>query len=136
MGFVVDLTDPDTDVEDVRTVVDRTVDDDSVLEAMYQIFEYGFDQSESISDEVLETLLEYGDDNGLTDGASTVGEMRTHLDTQRDKIASNPRLKNMFSELLKITRYLFIGEGKKEALVAQKEGIANDWDLNVTIPVI
>lgn len=142
MALVIELANPETDVEDVRTVVDRMVDD-SVLESMYQLFEYGFGESESIEDEHLRSVLEYGDENGLVSDVGTVDEFREELEAQRQQLeaqskraVSGSRMKDMFKKNLKITRFLFLGDGRKEALAAQREAISEDMDLTVTVPVV
>lgn len=136
MGIVIDIANPETDVEDVRTAVDRMVDDD-VLESMHSLFQYGFGETDTINDEDIETLLEYGDENGLVSDVDTVDSFRDELEAQREQLLSHGGAFNqMTSHLLDVTDYVLIGENRKDALAAQREGISRDWDMTLTIPVV
>ena len=136
MGIVIDLANPETDVEDVRTVVNRMVKDE-VLNFMYRLFEYALGESGSISDEDIKTVISYGEQSGLASGTDTVDELRVEIESQREQLLSNGgATSEMPSHLLNITEYVLLGENQKVALNSQREGISNDWDMTLSIPVI
>lgn len=106
MGIIIDLSKPNTDVEDVQTVFDEQVDD-KVLESLYEICES------------IRSVLEYGDANVLVGEVDTVDEFYERLQAFRQQQVSNPQLDHMFSESLAILRYVLIGDDRREALAAQ-----------------
>lgn len=131
MGISVDIATPDTDIDDLREVVNQNTNED-VREALYEMFAYGFGQQDTIEEEYLETLVEFGGQNGLIQDATSVEELRSELDTQKEQIPSH----RLFSELLNVSRYVLLNEDRENAVRAQKEAISNDWDMSLTVPVL
>lgn len=136
MPVVIDLANPETDIEDLNDMVGRMIEDE-VLEAMYYGFEYTFNISDELDDQYIKTLLEYDAENSIVKDVQTVDEIREKLELQREKIQSqNGEIIELYTNLVQIAEYIFIGENRKRALNAQKEGISRGWEMAVTIPVM
>jgi hypothetical protein len=131
MGISVDIASPDTDIDDLREVVEQNTNED-IREALYEMFAYGFGQQDTIEEEHLEAIIEFSGEYGLVQDASSVEELRIQLDSQKEQIPSH----QLFSELVNVSRYVLLNEDRENAVRAQKEAIANDWDMSLTVPVL
>lgn len=136
MTIVVNLTDPETDIEDVRAVANRALNEE-VLECLNNVFRYGLGETNNIDDDDLHTLLENGHENALVSDVDTVEGFQEELKVQREQTLTgvDREFNKVTSRLLDIVNYIFTGENQKAALDAQKRGISHDSDMEISIPI-
>lgn len=136
MGIVIDVANPETELEDVREVFNQMLDDE-VTESLHSLFQYGFGATDSIDDEEIETIIQHGIETGITSEMDTVDSFRYDLEKQReDLLSKGGEFNRMSSSLMDIIDYVLLGVNRTDAMAAQKEGIANGWNMTLTIPVL
>lgn len=134
MAIRVDISNPETNIDDVREIVLESTDEET-REALYETFKYGLNQQDTIDEKHLEKLVEFGDEKDFPQSADSVEELRESLENQREQIASVGRLADDMSAMADVLYYIYLGEGREDATRVQKKAISSDVDMGFTIPV-
>lgn len=126
----IDVSSPDTSLESVRKLAVAALDED-VREAAYDLFSYAFGQSDSVSDEALETVVNSGLQGTEVD---SVDELRSGLEMEHERnVGGSEFEERLRSSMMDVFRYVFLGENAEAARQSQGEAISNDWDMSVNI---
>ena len=130
MAIVIDLADPETDIDDLKNITTKLVTDD-LRESLTLLAKFGLGEVDTISDEDIKTIIETDQEE-----SATVDEFRDNIQYQREQLVSkDDREARILSALLNIIKYIFSGENREKAVQSQNEGICNGWNITVTIPV-
>lgn len=137
MSIVIDLADPETDIEEVKELIFHIYDDD-IRQTMYRVQAYIFAQVDTIEDDVLDTIIQYDEVEGPVDGEfNNAEELRQEIEQTRDRMqqrkSANRQLDTMMTHLVDVLEYTYTGDGYKPALEAQKNAISNNRDLTINI---
>lgn len=127
--ITVDISNPNTDISHLRKLIKESYDKNR-RRVMFEYFGYSFGKSDDISDETLGTLVDHGQEYGLTEGVDTIEEMRNEIEHQRKNNRQTGE-HELLDSYLAVVKYIFLGKDREKAYKAQKKAISNGWNMNV-----